>query len=324
MKIFIKTLIFCSTLLLYCCNSDKINGTSDKTIPILHKLPKQGENNLQPKAHGKDETRLNTLTDDENQKFDVLINAFNKIIELKRVSDDASQKSQNFLNWIRSTEVQKQKELANAFTIVYEALKDKKPPQLKNLTITQLINNALTCPSIDQCNDTYTNIRPPDILMFFRNVLKDTISANNTNAKRFKALKIELLNLNQHVHSLLEGEQYEIMLRMQIKNDNNLTQAFNFLINALPQNNRYIAWSALKLLFEFNDNGMTKSIDLEKLKSILNHINTELNKCNKNEAGKNNLATSIKDYLVKVDRDNTPGITALNNFATEILSDCQK
>ncbi|UPA16856.1 Mlp family lipoprotein (plasmid) [Borrelia coriaceae] len=164
MQIFIKLLVLCSTLFLYCCNSDKINDMSDKTIPIPHKLPiitYKGPSNLQTKTRKPPETKTDTLTaentitnkppetrtdtltaentitnkppetrvatliDDEKQKFDVLINAFNKMIELKLLPDDELQKSQNFLNWIRSTDVQKQKELANAFTLAYDFLKDK-------------------------------------------------------------------------------------------------------------------------------------------------------------------------------------------------------
>ncbi|AHH11723.1 Mlp family lipoprotein (plasmid) [Borrelia coriaceae] len=153
MNIFIKLLVLCSTLFLYCCNSDKINGTSDKTITTPHGLLKKGgADNLQPKPPEQDEKRPDTLTADEKQKFDVLINAFNKVIELKQLPDNALQKSQNFLNWIRSTDIQKQKELANAFTLVYDFLEDKKPTQLKNLTINQLISNILTCAATNQCN----------------------------------------------------------------------------------------------------------------------------------------------------------------------------
>ncbi|AHH11474.1 Mlp family lipoprotein (plasmid) [Borrelia coriaceae] len=321
MKIFIKLLVLCSTLLLYCCNEDKINGTSAKAIPP-HRTFSKGLDNPQPKPPEQDETRPDTLTADEKQKFDVLINAFNKIIELKLLSDDELQKSQNFLNWIRSTDVSKQKELANDFTTVYEFLKDKKPPQLNNLTITQLINNSLNCQATNQCNDRYTNIRDEDIQMFFRNVLYEITLTGSVNEKTFQALKAELLNLTKHVDGLLGGNQYEIMLRIQLKNDNNQTQAFNFLINAFPQDKRHIAWRALKLLFEFNDNGTTKSIDLENLKSILNHIHTELNKCNGDEAGQNNFRTRITNYFVKAYQDDTLNADTLNNFATKVLSGC--
>ncbi|WP_025408695.1 Mlp family lipoprotein [Borrelia coriaceae] len=353
MQIFIKLLVLCSTLFLYCCNSDKINGTSDKTIPKPHKLPNKGPNNLQTKTRKPAETRTDTLTaentitnkppetrtdtltaentitnkppetrvatliDDEKQKFDVLINAFNKVIELKLLPDDELQKSQNFLNWIRSKDVQEQKELANAFTLVYDFLKDTKPSQLNNLTLTQLISNTLTCGATNQCNDTYTNIQ--DIQMFFTNVLKQASFQKDTNAMIFQALKIELLNPHHHGASSLGKKLYERRIRMQLKNDNNRTQAFNFLINAFPQDMYNTIYEILKIAVQH----WAYTIMLD---SILDHIHTELNKCNGNEAGKNNLAIRIKDYFVKAEQDNTSYTdhNIFNKFKTEVLSDCQK
>ncbi|WP_028328315.1 Mlp family lipoprotein, partial [Borrelia coriaceae] len=325
--IFIKLLVLCSTLFLYCCNEDTINGTSAKVMPPPHKLPRRELDNLQIKPPEQNEPKPDTLTADEKQKFDVLVNAFNKMIELKLFSDDALQKSQNFLNWLLSTDIPKQKELTNAFTLAYDFLKDKTSLQSNNLTITQFINNALTCNDIFECNPYEI---PGRIQIFLSTLLRDTINASNTNEERFQSLKTALLAPSNHVSDLLEEERYERFIEIQLKNDNNRTQALNFLINVLPQDfllhdmNIDIRPSILKEFFKLDDNGTIKSINDAKLKSILDHINTELNKCNGNETGKNNFRSRIKDYFLKAYQDNTLGATALNNFATAVLSDCQK
>ncbi|WP_025408980.1 Mlp family lipoprotein [Borrelia coriaceae] len=396
MQIFIKLLVLCSTLFLYCCNSDKINDMSDKTIPIPHKLPiitYKGPSNLQtktrkppetktdtltaeitpphtqpkppeqdetkadtltteitpphtqPKPPEQDETKADTLTiettitnkppetrvatliDDEKQKFDVLINAFNKMIELKRLPDNELQESQNFLNWIRATDVKKQEELANAFTLAYDFLKDKTSQQSNNLTTTQFINNALTCCDTPEYNRNTTTRR---IQTFFRNILYGTIKASNNNEERFQDLKTELLRRNNHVNFLLGIERFERKIRMQLKNDNNRTQVFNFLMNALTQDltqdmNIYIRSDFSLSFFEFKGNGTVNPTNLEKLKSILDHIHTELNKCNGNETGQTNFGNRIKKYFLKASQDNTLyNDDIFNKFKTEILSDCQK
>ncbi|AHH11571.1 Mlp family lipoprotein (plasmid) [Borrelia coriaceae] len=304
MQIFTKLLVFYSTILFYCCNSDTINDTSNK-------------------PHEQNEIKPVTLTADEKQKLDVLINAFNKVIELKRLPDDELQKSQNLLNWLGSINVQKQKELANVFTLVYNFLKDKTHSQLNNLTITQFINNALACHDTNECNNL--NTLTGRIKLFFIIVLYDITRTSNTNEERFQALKAELLNINKYVISLLGREIYERVIRMQLKNDNNKTQAFNLLINAFPQEtDNQIRVKILRHLFELNDNGTIKSINDAKLNSILDHIHTELNKCNGNEDGKNNLKTRIKDYFIQADQDNTLKTTAFNNFSNTVVSSCQQ
>ncbi|AHH11724.1 hypothetical protein bcCo53_001448 (plasmid) [Borrelia coriaceae] len=170
--------------------------------------------------------------------------------------------------------------------------------------------------------------------MFFTDVLHDITLTGSVNEKTFQDLKTELLNPYGHVDLLLGEERYERFIRMQLKNNNNRTQALNFLINALPQyfllqdmKDMYIniRLFILKEFFVFNDNGTIKSIDDEKLKSILDHIHTELNKCNGNETGKNNFRSRIKDYFLKDHKDTILNVDDIfNNFTTEVLSDCQK
>ncbi|WP_241762552.1 Mlp family lipoprotein (plasmid) [Borrelia hermsii] len=66
---------------------------------------------------------------DEQQKFDSLRNAFEKVIDklLSQVGKckDNKNKCTGFFNWL-SKDTQKQKELANAFTTAYNFLEDKK------------------------------------------------------------------------------------------------------------------------------------------------------------------------------------------------------
>ncbi|WP_434757226.1 Mlp family lipoprotein (plasmid) [Borrelia puertoricensis] len=320
MNKYIKLTILCSLLLLCCCGGHKLSMVPKHTVftsnPKNDHLTNLQEGNKAERNSEEKPKEVITLTDNEKEKFDVLINGFDKILELdpyfKIDSNPEVKKSSNFLNWLRLIDISKKKELANLFIIVYDFLKDKKPPKLNNLTINQLVSNTIACQSQNQCNNTYNNIQ---ISTFFRGVLSEICSREKTNEEIFEYLKEELLNPSNHVAGLIGEEIGERTIKIKLKNDNKRMQAFNFLKSAFPQDIQYIMNNVAIVLIELKDDA--------KLKAILDHINTELKKCNGNEASENAFSNRIREYFVDENTRNTINAETLDKFQNSIVSTCQ-
>ncbi|ABF82180.1 Mlp family lipoprotein (plasmid) [Borrelia hermsii] len=201
-------LILCGTLLLCCCKGYQVSIVP--TEAQTHSRAKKALDNLQ-KENDKTQEKI-TLTADEQKKFDSLKHAFEKVIEklqdqIQGCQNGNKSKCNNFWTWLDG-HIQKQKELANAFTKVYEFLEDKRKKHENNKTFDSYISDAIDCKVNNQCNnaDNKYGTGNNDIEQFFRGVLND-ISTKNHNEEMFECLKKELLDSTNHVAGLTANWQ---------------------------------------------------------------------------------------------------------------------
>ncbi|PRQ93296.1 Mlp family lipoprotein [Borreliella burgdorferi] len=137
-----------------------------------------------------------TLTSDEEKMFTSLVTAFKYTIEklnneIQGCNNGDNGKCNNFFDWL-SEDIQKQKELAGAFTKVYNFLKSK----AQNETFDTYIKGAIDCkkntPQDCNKNNKYGN-GTNEIEQYFRGVAND-MSNRNSNEEIYQYLKDELLN----------------------------------------------------------------------------------------------------------------------------------
>uniref|UniRef100_A0A5P8AXL2 Mlp family lipoprotein n=1 Tax=Borrelia miyamotoi TaxID=47466 RepID=A0A5P8AXL2_9SPIR len=192
MNKYIYYLIFCSTLLLYCCGEHnpilkgnnpkgqynpilKGNNPKGQYNPILKgnnpkgqynpmlkgnnlkgqyspmlkgnnptNAPKTTQTSSQTNTNEKTEKEKITSQVDEKQKFNALKSGFDTLFINPNTQEELKTKYQSFIDWL-SNHPDKQKELANAFTHVYEFLDAQRIRQSSNLTTEQLLINILNC-----------------------------------------------------------------------------------------------------------------------------------------------------------------------------------
>ncbi|AHH07685.1 Mlp lipoprotein family protein (plasmid) [Borrelia crocidurae DOU] len=177
-----------------------------------------------------------TKIDDTNIKFNVLHKALQNTIEyLKRTRSNELQNNQEnrynqFFEWILK-HPNKQKELANSFTTVYNFLQDKQKKNANNSNLNTYINNALTCqehnsnPTLnkklpEKCHkqynsdSTYNTINFDLIAYFFKNMILVITTEpeinTNINEKIFNSLKAEFINTtitDSHINGLISRWQ---------------------------------------------------------------------------------------------------------------------
>ncbi|WP_418905216.1 Mlp family lipoprotein (plasmid) [Borreliella finlandensis] len=154
-----------------------------------------------------------TLTPDEEKMFTSLKALFTYTIE--KLYDDMQEcsngnknkcgsKCNNFFNWL-STNIQKQKELANAFTKVYDFLESKRQSKAQNETFDTYIKGAIDCKNND--NNKYGNGNDNEIRQYFKGVADSTFSHKNDNNEIYQCLKDELLNDTNHYAGLTANWQ---------------------------------------------------------------------------------------------------------------------
>ncbi|WP_215536815.1 Mlp family lipoprotein [Borreliella bavariensis] len=147
------------------------------------------------------------LTDQELKLFNSLVNAFKHTIE--KLTDqiqgckDNKSKCTDFFDWL-STDIQKQKELAEAFTKVYDFLESKRQSKEKDKDFDTYIKEAIDCKTNNQkdCNkdnkyggDANTN----EIEQYFRGVAVE-IFAKKNNEEIYECLKEKLLDTSDSGH----------------------------------------------------------------------------------------------------------------------------
>ncbi|MGF7102310.1 Mlp family lipoprotein [Borreliella kurtenbachii] len=149
-----------------------------------------------------------TLTPDEEKMFTSLKALFTYTIgklydDMQECSNGNKNKCEskcnNFFNWL-STDIQKQKELANAFTKVYDFLESKRQSKANGESFDTYIKGAIDCKKNNQLNNNnkYGNGNN-DIEQYFRGVADDIFN-KNSNEEIYKCLKDELLDTGENGH----------------------------------------------------------------------------------------------------------------------------
>ncbi|PRR32144.1 hypothetical protein CV695_06350 [Borreliella burgdorferi] len=197
----IINILFCiSLLMLNGCNSndnDTLKNNAQQTKSRKKRDLSQEELPQQEKI---------TLTPDEEKMFTSLKALFTYTIE--KLYDDMQEcsngnknkcesKCNNFFNWL-STNIQKQKELANAFTKVYDFLESKRQSKASGESFDTYIKGAIDCKNN---NNKYGDGSGNLIEQYFRGVAGDIFN-ENSNEEIYKCLKDELLNENNHYAGL--------------------------------------------------------------------------------------------------------------------------
>ncbi|APJ09406.1 Mlp family lipoprotein [Borreliella afzelii] len=150
-----------------------------------------------------------TLTSDEEKMFNSLINVFKYTTdklnnEIQGCANGNKSKCNDFFDWLSSTDTQKQKELANAFTKVYDFLESKRKSKAEGEDFDTYIKGAIDCkantPQNCNKNNKYGNVNN-EIEQYFRGVAVDIFSKNG-NKEIYNCLKTELLNEENHYDSL--------------------------------------------------------------------------------------------------------------------------
>ncbi|WP_417861963.1 Mlp family lipoprotein (plasmid) [Borreliella andersonii] len=159
---------------------------------------------------GKSQKKEITLTPEEKKIFNSLVNTFKYTIE--KLSENTNgcnngnkDKCNGFFDWLSSTDPQKQKELAQAFTTVYNFLDFKRKLKEKDKDFDTYIKEAIDCEKNNQCNNNnkYGSGNSNDIEQYFRGVAGSIFTAKNDNDGIYQCLKDELLNdTNSHYSGL--------------------------------------------------------------------------------------------------------------------------
>ncbi|QFP42618.1 Mlp family lipoprotein (plasmid) [Borrelia miyamotoi] len=248
MNKYICCLILCSMLLLYCCRNRN---------PI-------------PEESNQSNGYNTTLTADEKLKINALKGGFDTIIKYlqnqlinnpnlethaKNQYQEIVTKYPEFIEWL-SNNIQKKKELADAFTIVYNFLNAKRKLQTNKISTEQIIINTINCHLQTlqnqfnvQCNNNdYAYNKIPDINTKFKlyvsfDHLLQIIHQQKTNEKSFKNIIDSLLEPAYPIAILIGTDGLEATVRKKLNDSqrqgldslkaalNNKTILHNFLIS---------------------------------------------------------------------------------------------
>lgn len=209
----IINILFCFFLLiLNSCNSDD-NNTLNKNNTQQEKGRKKRNLDIQEPQEEKEKI---TLTPDEEKKFNSLITAFKYTIEkltnqIQGCANANKSKCTDFFDWL-SKDTQKQKELANAFTKVYDFLESKRKSKAEGEDFDTYIKGAIDCKAkndqdnCDEHNDKYGGDDSNEIEQYFRGVAGDIFN-KNFNEEIYQCLKEELLKTDNHYSGLTSNWQ---------------------------------------------------------------------------------------------------------------------
>ncbi|MDO7273080.1 Mlp family lipoprotein [Borreliella burgdorferi] len=190
----IINILFCLFLLLLnSCNSndnDTLKNNAQQTKSRKKRDLSQEELPQQEKI---------TLTSDEEKIFTSLVTAFKYTVE--KLSGDTNgcnnenkNKCTGFFDWLSSTDTQKQKELAQAFTTAYNFLESKRQSKAQNETFDTYIKGAIDCKNNNNNNNNKYGNGSNDIEQYFRGVAGSIFTDKNDKDEIYKCLKDELLN----------------------------------------------------------------------------------------------------------------------------------
>ncbi|WP_215539934.1 Mlp family lipoprotein [Borreliella bavariensis] len=149
-----------------------------------------------------------TLTNQESKLFNSLTTVFKYTIDklnnqIQGCTNGEKSKCTDFFDWL-SKDIQKQKELANAFTKVYDFLGSKRQSKANGEDFNTYIKGAIDCKTnkengrgnqnnCNNDNNKYGANRENEIEQYFRNMAV-SIFAKNGNEEIYQCLKDELLN----------------------------------------------------------------------------------------------------------------------------------
>ncbi|WP_215535830.1 Mlp family lipoprotein [Borreliella bavariensis] len=160
-----------------------------------------------------------TLTADEEKMFNSLVTVFKYTIEklnneIQNCNNENESKCTSFFDWLTSIDIQKQKELANAFTTVYKFLESKRKSKSNGEDFNTYIKGAIDCKAnkenrqgnqnnCNNDNNKYGDSQENEIEQYFRGVAGSIFSKNdNNNEKIYQCLKDELKNEENHYAGL--------------------------------------------------------------------------------------------------------------------------
>ncbi|WP_417861944.1 Mlp family lipoprotein (plasmid) [Borreliella andersonii] len=192
----IVNILFCLFLLiLNSCNANDNDTFNNNSVQQVKSRKKRNSSQQEEPPQEKI-----TLTPEESKMFTSLKALFTYTVE--KLYDNMQEcnsgnknkcesKCNNFFNWL-SKDTQKQKELANAFTKVYDFLESKRQSKASDESFDAYIKGAIDCKNND--NNKYGNGSDNEIRQYFKGVADSTFSHKNNNDEIYKCLKDELLN----------------------------------------------------------------------------------------------------------------------------------
>ncbi|ACN55342.1 conserved hypothetical protein (plasmid) [Borreliella burgdorferi WI91-23] len=147
-----------------------------------------------------------TLTSDEEKMFTSLVTAFKYTVEklsenINGCNNGDNGKCNNFFDWLSSTDTQKQKELAQAFTTAYNFLESKRQSKASGEDFDTYIKGAIDCKKNNQqLNNKYGDGNENEIEQYFRGVAGSIFIDKNSNEEIYKCLKDKLLDTGEDGH----------------------------------------------------------------------------------------------------------------------------
>ncbi|MDO7256985.1 Mlp family lipoprotein, partial [Borreliella burgdorferi] len=154
MKI-INTLFCLFLLMLSSCNSNDNNAFKKNNKSAATQQTK----NRKKRDSGQKEPQKDkiTLTSEESKLLNSLVTAFKYTIEklsekIQGCNNGNKGKCAEFFDWLFSTDTQKQKELASAFTTVYNFLESKRQSKANDEDFDAYIKGAIDCKTKNQDN----------------------------------------------------------------------------------------------------------------------------------------------------------------------------
>lgn len=200
----IINILFCLFLIMLSgCNSNDNDTFKKKNINNTQKIKSRGKRDLDVKESQREKI---TLTDQESKLFNSLRTVFKYTIDklndqIQGCTNGEKSKCAGFFDWL-SKDIQKQKELANAFTTVYNFLESKRQSKANDKDFDTYITDAIDCKTQNQnnCNnDNKYGNGTNKIEQYFRGVAGDIFS-KNANEEIYKCFKEKLLDTSENGH----------------------------------------------------------------------------------------------------------------------------
>ncbi|WP_215539954.1 Mlp family lipoprotein [Borreliella bavariensis] len=199
----IINILFCLFLImLNGCNSND-NDTLKNNVEQQSKSRKKRDLSQEEVQ----EEKIN-LTPDEEKMFNSLVTVFKYTIEklnneIQNCNNGNKSNCTGFFDWLTSIDTQKQKELAKAFTTVYNFLESKRKLKANSEDFDTYIKGAMACKATNKQNPCNHNNKygngKNEIEQYFRGVAGD-IFYKNGNEEIYECLKEKLLDTNDSGH----------------------------------------------------------------------------------------------------------------------------
>ncbi|WP_215540976.1 Mlp family lipoprotein [Borreliella bavariensis] len=190
--------------ILFCLFLIMLNGCNSNDNDTLKNNVKQQSKSRKKRDLDAKESQQEkiTLTNQESKLFNSLTTVFKYTIDklnnqIQGCTNGEKSKCTGFFDWL-SKDIQKQKELANAFTTVYNFLKSK----ANDKDFDTYIKEAIDCKTDNQkdCNkDNKSRNGTNEIEQYFRGIASDIFSKKN-NEEIYQCLKEKLLDTSDTSH----------------------------------------------------------------------------------------------------------------------------